>query len=371
MLYSDLIADDVPAEHAGVFVEVHEGLILLGTTHAHLVGHGICDTVSGNAARNKPSVLLVGANNRLHHHESNGIRTLPGNRLPTSRDISQRPHLVVAVEELCTTEVRLGGVHPGRASLDTAQSFLCQLDKLLVLHGARSCKNHLVSCEVSLMVLFQLLLRQRLNAFKRPNCGESQGVVAEGTCMKPVINNLASWLLCFLELAQDPLLLFGQVPQGRSSDHVCQNVDALRDVALEHSHVEGGLLSTIAQVQGRPERLDLCLKLGHGPLARASEGELFQQVRGTSSVLRLIPDASIQIDANRGGLGKGLLSCHPDPVGESGDFHWRLIPCHWLGQDLRDMSGQPRAHAARHTAKHSNGPKPGGSGPVSFLSRTP
>mmetsp|Transcript_56895 Transcript_56895/g.117593 ORF Transcript_56895/g.117593 Transcript_56895/m.117593 type:complete len:372 (-) Transcript_56895:3-1118(-) len=371
MLYGDLIADDVPAEHAGVFVEVHEGLILLGATHAHLVGHGICDTVSGNAARNQPSVLLVGANNRLHHHESDGIWTLPGNRLPTSRDVSQGSHLIVAVEELCTTEVRLGGVHPGRGSLDTAESFLGQLDKLLVLHGARSCNNHLVRCEVGLMVLFQLLLRQRLNAFKRPNRGESQRVVAEGTRMKPVINNLASWLLCFLELAQDPLLLFRQVAQGRSSDHVCQNVDALRNVALEHGHVEGGMLSTIAQVQGRPERLNLCLKLGHGPLARASQGELFQQVRGTSSVFRLVPDSSIQIDADRGGLGKGLLSCHPDPVGKSGDFHWRLIPGHGLGQNLRDMSGQTRAHAARHTAKHSDGPKPAGAVLCVSLSRTP
>merc|ERR1719310_720690 len=95
-----LVASCVKAENASVLIEVVERLELVSATYGHLVGNGIDRTVARNIARHQTCVLLVGTDDVLHDHESDGVAALPGNRLPTHGHVCSRAHLIVAVDEL-------------------------------------------------------------------------------------------------------------------------------------------------------------------------------------------------------------------------------------------------------------------------------
>mmetsp|Transcript_50674 Transcript_50674/g.156880 ORF Transcript_50674/g.156880 Transcript_50674/m.156880 type:complete len:254 (+) Transcript_50674:459-1220(+) len=243
MFHCDLIADDVEAKHAGVLVEQAEGLELVSAAHVHLVSNCIDNAVARDGPRDQALALLVGAHDRLHDHEGHGVRAPPRHGLPAHRDVGRGAHLVVPVDELGTAEVRLRHARCGGAGLHAAKRRRRQLHKLLMLHRARSCEDHLVGGVVGVHVACQVGLREGLGALEGPDAGEAQGAVAEGARVQAVVDDRACRLLHLVQRPQDAVLLLLEAADGRARHDVGEDVDALREVLVRDGDGVGGLLA--------------------------------------------------------------------------------------------------------------------------------
>merc|ERR1719162_1272866 len=109
MLHSHLVASNVEAEDAGVPVEAVESLELVRATDLHFARHGIDDAISREVARHQASTCDIVADDGLHEHEGHGIWAPPRHALPPSSNVCCFAHLVVSVDQLGSTEIRLSG----------------------------------------------------------------------------------------------------------------------------------------------------------------------------------------------------------------------------------------------------------------------
>mmetsp|Transcript_128578 Transcript_128578/g.274226 ORF Transcript_128578/g.274226 Transcript_128578/m.274226 type:complete len:452 (+) Transcript_128578:149-1504(+) len=334
VLHGDLVAFDVKAEHAGVLVEVRESLEPVRAPDIHLVCDVVDNTVSRDGARHQARVLLVGADDLLHHHEGDSVGAPPGYGLPAHRDVGGGSHLVIAVDKLGTAEVGLRVVDRLGSGLHAPEGGRRQLHQLLMLHGAGGSNHHLVRGEILVHVALQLRLGDGLHALEGTDGGGAQGVVTEGTLVEPVIDHGTRRLLRLLQLPHNGLLLLRQVGNWDVRDEVRKDVDTLLDVLVEQGHGVGRLLAAGAHTQHGAQGLHLGLQLGLGPLLRAAQGEALHEVRGPWHLHSLASDTRVQEDPHRGDLAESLPGGHANAIRERGHEGRCLVPCHGLREDL-------------------------------------
>mmetsp|Transcript_121185 Transcript_121185/g.342908 ORF Transcript_121185/g.342908 Transcript_121185/m.342908 type:complete len:231 (-) Transcript_121185:717-1409(-) len=133
VLYGDLVASGVEAEHSRVLVAEVEGLELLGATDAHLVGHGVRGAVPRDGPRHEAGAPLVAADDVLHHHEGDSVGASQRHAFPTDRHVGRGPHLVVTVNELGAAKVGLRLAWRWRTSLEASEGGGRKLHDVLVL----------------------------------------------------------------------------------------------------------------------------------------------------------------------------------------------------------------------------------------------
>mmetsp|Transcript_27192 Transcript_27192/g.72504 ORF Transcript_27192/g.72504 Transcript_27192/m.72504 type:complete len:342 (-) Transcript_27192:142-1167(-) len=335
MLHGHLVALDVESEHAGVLVEVGEGLELVRATDLHLVRHGVHHPVARDVARHQPDALLVGTDDRRHDHERDRVGALPRHALPADADVGRRPHLVVAVEQLGPAEVGFrGGFDRSGACLHAPERLRDLGHHVGVLHAAGGADDRLVRGPIMLDVRAQVRRLEPLHAVVGADGGEAERVVAERAGVEPVVDDGARGLRPLLEAAQDPRHLLVQVAHRRRRHEVGEDADALLHVLAEARHGQGRLLAPEAGAQRRAHALDLTLEGGGGPLCGAGQRQLLEEVRGADGVLGLVAHPGVQEDPHARQVSEALLGDDAHAVGQGGGQGWGLVPHHGLGEHL-------------------------------------
>mmetsp|Transcript_121189 Transcript_121189/g.342920 ORF Transcript_121189/g.342920 Transcript_121189/m.342920 type:complete len:330 (-) Transcript_121189:462-1451(-) len=230
VLYGDLVASGVEAEHSRVLVAEVEGLELLGATDAHLVGHGVRGAVPRDGPRHEAGAPLVAADDVLHHHERDGVGAPVGHAFPADSHICRRAHLVVAVDQLGAAEVWFRVACTRCVCTEPAERGGGKLHELVVFHGASGCQHHLVRCVIGIHVAPQLLLCHRLHPLEGPERRETKRAVAKGAGVEAVVQNRARRRLGLLEAPQRRRLFLREAGQAGAGHEVGEDVDAFLDV---------------------------------------------------------------------------------------------------------------------------------------------
>mmetsp|Transcript_20070 Transcript_20070/g.36276 ORF Transcript_20070/g.36276 Transcript_20070/m.36276 type:complete len:299 (-) Transcript_20070:304-1200(-) len=279
MLHCNLVAGGIPAKDASVLVELGKALILICAADVHLVGHCVGCAIARNVSWHQACVLLVGANDLRHDHHGHSIWTLPWHTLPADGCVSYWTHLIVAVQQLCSTEVWHVLICGGRASLDTSKGRLSKLHGLIVLN-ARCCYHHLLCGVVRINIALEMACCDLVNILIGSNGGQPEGGVSERAQVKSIIDDGTGGLLRIFKLSNECGLFLLVCGNGWSGDHVCQDVNSLLGIWLGHSHHEGRLLTAHADTEGTSNGLNLLLELLLWLLGCPHVCQLFQQIGG-------------------------------------------------------------------------------------------
>lgn len=128
---------------------------------------------------------------------------------------------------------------------ETTKVLLGKSDKLVVGDTTSANEDHAVSSVVGLDVIDQVVPGDGLDVLLGTEDGATKGLALESGGVEVVEDNLLELLVNLLLLTQDhiPLTLNGTGLQLRVLENVCEDVDGLRDVAVERLGIVDGVFS--------------------------------------------------------------------------------------------------------------------------------
>src|SRR3989442_1493607 len=163
----------------------------------------------------------------------------------------------------------------------------------------------------------QLAPAERFDGGDCPEDGPPKRVRAQGVLRVQVVEVILRVVLDHPDLFQHHLLLLGHLPGVKLGmvEDVREQVDALRQMVVQHLGVEGGALPGRKGIELPAERIDLPRDgLGRAP-PRALEDHVLDEVRKAFLARLLIARADIHPDPDRDRPHRGyLLGDHPHAV---------------------------------------------------------